>query len=141
MLTYTSIIETAQSHDGRWYARVGITNNGVAESMFISFPSQPTPAQVEAEARRIVLARNLDSGYTAAEVIGKTEFLGRFTDTELKNVMRTAKSNESIELMLERLRMADKVNLRSESLTASIRALEAANLIGTGRADQILGLA
>jgi hypothetical protein len=73
-------------------------------------------------------------------VVDKTNFLERFTDTELATILTTAKTQIAIEVYVKRLNEAPTVDIAAPRTIAGVKQLETYGLIGVGRADQILVL-
>lgn len=71
-------------------------------------------------------------------VVDKTDFLERFTDTELATILTVAKTNVAIEVYVKRLNEAPTVDLTAPRTVSGVQALESYGLIGAGRAAQIL---
>lgn len=82
-------------------------------------PAPPTPEQ----ARRIVT---------------KLYFINLFTDTELKAILTAAKTNVDIELLIVKANLTDSVDMEDPLTVTSVNLLEQSDLIGVGRAAQIL---
>jgi hypothetical protein len=70
------------------------------------------------------------------------DFLNRFTAQERVAIREAAKVNAQLDDYLQLLNAAPggKVNLTSDTVSAGVQSLEAAGLIGTGRAAEILTL-
>jgi hypothetical protein len=71
-------------------------------------------------------------------VVNKTNFLERFSDTELANILTAAKTQVAIEVFVKRLNEAPTVDLAAPRTVSGLQALETYGLIGVGRAAQIL---
>lgn len=72
--------------------------------------------------------------------ISKLEYMNRFTDQELAAIYTVAKTNVMVEIWLEKFKaVKDNVNLDDPRTVAGVHALEAAGLLGSGRASEILG--
>lgn len=74
-----------------------------------------------------------------SDIITKLEYLNRFSDVELEALYTAAKADVKLEIWLERFRLAEFIDLRDQRTVAGVQALEAAGIIGAGRAAQILG--
>ena len=72
-------------------------------------------------------------------VITKLEYMNRFHDDELATLYTAAKANVQIEIWLEKFKLAEFIDLPDARTIAGVQALEAAGIIGTGRAAEILG--
>lgn len=80
-----------------------------------------------------VITRKEDLG-----VITRLEFMQRFTQVERLTIRTAAKQNTAIEDMLNMVEIATYINVTRPDTVGGVRALEAAGLIGPGRADEIL---
>lgn len=65
-------------------------------------------------------------------------FRSRFTDAEKIAIYTAAKTNVQVQIWLDDLMAASDVNLDDSRTIAGVQALEAAGLIGAGRAAEIL---
>lgn len=74
----------------------------------------------------------------AIKQITRLQFLNRFTDTELDTIYTAAKTNVSLEVMLDKFRAAEYIDLNDTQTIDGINILEAIGLISTGRAQVIL---
>jgi hypothetical protein len=68
----------------------------------------------------------------------KLEYMNRFTDAELAAIYTAAKAVVQVEIWLKKFELATEVDLSDERTIAGLNALEAAGLIGAGRAQEIL---
>lgn len=75
----------------------------------------------------------------SSRVIGPLDLMRRFTDAELSGLYTAAKTNVMVEVWLERFKVAADINLDDPLAVAGMQALEAAGIIGVGRAAEILG--
>lgn len=66
------------------------------------------------------------------------EFREQFTQAEKQAIYTAAKSSVDVEVWLDDLRSVSYVDLDFPQTIASVRGLEDAELLGTGRADEIL---
>lgn len=73
-----------------------------------------------------------------SNVITKLEYMNRFQDQELAALYTAAKSVVQVEIWLEKFKVADFIDLADPRTAAGVRALEAAGIIGVGRANEIL---
>lgn len=71
----------------------------------------------------------------------KLEYLRRFTQHERIAIRAAAKVTPQLEDYLQLLELASDVRSDDPDIIAALAMLEAAGLIGAGRADQILGVA
>lgn len=71
-------------------------------------------------------------------VITKLDYMNRFTDEELATIYTIAKTNISIEIWLEKFKLASEINLDDPRTINGVNSLEQFGLIGSGRASQIL---
>ena len=74
----------------------------------------------------------------APRVITKLEYMNRFHDSELAALYTAAKSVVQIEIWLEKFKLAEFIDLDDPRTVAGVQALEAGQLIGAGRASEIL---
>ena len=74
----------------------------------------------------------------AQTVLTKLDYMNRFEDGELAGIYTTAKSSVEIEIWLEKFKLATEIDLTDSRTIAGVQALEAAGLIGEGRAAEIL---
>jgi len=74
----------------------------------------------------------------APKVITKLAFMNLFTDAELVTIYTAAKSSVAIEVWIKKLEAAKDVTLNNQATIDGVNALEAAKLIGVGRAARIL---
>jgi hypothetical protein len=72
--------------------------------------------------------------------VSKLEFMQRFTSEERIAVRTAADSNAAVKDYLEMLNASEVVDLTHALTVAGVQSLEAATLIGAGRAVQILAL-
>jgi hypothetical protein len=66
------------------------------------------------------------------------QFMDKFTDAELAEIMTAAKSSIELELWFKRFEMAQDILLTDPQTIAGVNALETAGLIAEGRATEIL---
>ena len=74
----------------------------------------------------------------AGTTLTRLEYLRRFTDAERKTIRAAAKVNDTLDDYLYMLEMAEEVRTDDPATVAGVQALEAAGLIGAGRAAEIL---
>ena len=72
------------------------------------------------------------------KIITKLAFMHLFTDAELVAIYTAAKSSVAIEVWIKKLEASTDVTLSNQATIDGVNALEAAALIGVGRAAQIL---
>lgn len=70
----------------------------------------------------------------------RLDFMNLFTDAELEAIYSAAKTTVSVEVWLDKFKLADWVDLTDPRTVAGVQSLETAGLIATGRATTILGL-
>lgn len=75
----------------------------------------------------------------ASRTLTRLQYMGRFTDGELAAIYTAAKSVVQIEVWLEKFKLAEFVDLDDPLTLAGLQGMEAAGLIGAGRAAEILG--
>ena len=139
------IIESNATASGKWQVRVVIDET---QSQFFKFESKPTQAQVDREAEIFVLNKQLVALQNAplpdiaaepvSRVLTKTQYMNRFTDAELGAIYSTAKVVVNVQVWLERFNAATEIDLDSPNVIGGLQAMEAAGLIGAGRANEIL---
>jgi len=77
--------------------------------------------------------------------LSKLSFVNLFTDAEYVGILTAARNNVQIEAWVKKMEMTAvdpdglSISLDDPRTAAGVQALEAAGLIGTGRASQILG--
>ena len=76
--------------------------------------------------------------YTEACRLTRFKFIERFTPTEIKNILAASKVNPDLELYLWKMQQAQEVSLLDPETIIGVQTLEAAGLLATGRAAQIL---
>jgi len=74
----------------------------------------------------------------APRLLTKLNYMNRFTDAELAGIYTAAKSVIQVEVWLEKFKAATDVDLDDPRTQGGVHALEAAGLIGEGRANEIL---
>jgi hypothetical protein len=72
-------------------------------------------------------------------VLTKLQYMNRFTDVELAGIYTAAKTVVSVEVWLEKFKLASEINLDDPATISGLQAMEAGGLIGMGRAAEILG--
>lgn len=72
------------------------------------------------------------------KVITKLQFLNRFTNEELAAVYTAAKTNVLIEVFMDKLKLAQEVNLDDPQTVGGLQALAAARLLSEARAQEVL---
>lgn len=70
--------------------------------------------------------------------ITKLQFLDLLTDAEIGNILDAAKTVKPIAVFVKKLELAGDINLSDPRTIAALNALEAAGLLGSGRAARIL---
>lgn len=68
----------------------------------------------------------------------KLEFLNRFTDEELANILETAKTNSLIAVWIKKLELAGDIRLDDQRTIDGVGGLEQLGILAAGRAAQIL---
>ena len=71
-------------------------------------------------------------------ILTKLAYMNRFTDSELATIYTAAKSVVSVEIWLEKFKLASEINLDDPYTIGGLKAMEAGGLIGAGRAAKIL---
>jgi len=72
-------------------------------------------------------------------VFTKLEFMNKFSPSELEAIYTAAKAVISIEVWLDKFKLAESVDISNPDTIAGIQALEAGGLLAEGRAVEILG--
>ncbi|MDD3675221.1 hypothetical protein [Thauera propionica] len=75
---------------------------------------------------------------SAPRVLTKLQFLNRFTNEELAAVYTAAKTNVLIEVFLDKLKLAQEVNLDDPQTVDGLQALAAAGLLSEARVQEVL---
>jgi len=70
--------------------------------------------------------------------LGKIEFLDLFTDTELDAILDAEETDKNVRRFLKKLDLADSIGMSNPSTIDGLNYMEAAGLIGAGRAAEIL---
>lgn len=73
-----------------------------------------------------------------ARLMSKLDYLNRFTDNELEAIYTAAKTNVTVEVWLEKFRLASEISLDDPKTISGVNFLEQSGLISTGRAAEIL---
>lgn len=107
-----------------------ITNVGA--SMVVD-PNPPTPSWHVDEPAPVP-----EQPQPTPRTITKLEYMNRFHDDELAALYTAAKSVVQIEIWLEKFKLAEFIDLDDPRTVAGVQALEASQLIGAGRASEIL---
>ena len=68
----------------------------------------------------------------------KLEYMNRFTDAELAGIYTAAKTVVSVEIWLEKFKLATEINLDDPVTIAGLQAMEVATLLVVGRSQEIL---
>lgn len=101
-------------------------NHGIGalfDGVTFTQPPQPTPKPIP---------------QTPIRITSKLEYMNRFTDAELAAIYTAAKSVISVEIWLEKFKLASEIDLDDPRTIGGVRAMEAAGLLATGRAAVIL---
>lgn len=70
--------------------------------------------------------------------LSKLEFMARLTQSELVAIYTAAKTSVEIEIFLTKFSFTDEIHLNNPELIQNLQAMEAAGLLATGRAMQIV---
>ncbi|MGD9663478.1 MAG: hypothetical protein AB7U63_19725 [Porticoccaceae bacterium] len=89
------------------------------------------------EVNAVQFAVKPEDSITAARVT-RLQFLQRFTDDEMNGFVTAAKTNAALEAYLMKLQNAEGVLLTDPSTIVGVQALEMMQIIGAGRAQEIL---
>ena len=77
-------------------------------------------------------------GNTASRpTLTKLEYMNRFTDAELGAIYTAAKTEVTVEVWLEKFKLAEFVSLDDPRTLGGLQALEAAGILAAGRALEI----
>lgn len=125
-------VEIYEVEPGRWGYRV----DSVVQEWNPDKEGFVPMSQADAQA----LARRLAAEMNVAESgITKLAFMERFTESELVAIYSAAKQSVAVEVWLEKLKMTTGNIVLTDFRTISgVRGLEAAGLIASGRAMEIL---
>lgn len=74
---------------------------------------------------------------SAPRVVTKLQYMGLFRDWELEAIYSAAKSVIAVEIWLDKFKMTPEVDLDDPRTIGGLQAMEAAGLIGPGRAAEI----
>ena len=75
---------------------------------------------------------------SSPRVLTKLQFLNRFTNEELAAVYTAAKTNVLIEVFMDKLKLAQEVNLDDPQTVGGLQSLAAAGLLSEARVQEIL---
>lgn len=75
---------------------------------------------------------------TPTRTLSKLQYMNLFTDSELAAIYTAAKTVVQVEVWLDKFRVTSEVNLDDPRTISGVQALEAAGLLVTGRAAEIL---
>lgn len=110
-----------------------ITPAEIATASGVTLTEQESAAlQLEFE------SRTEPDAYSTACKMTRLRFIERFTPTETKGILAASKVNADLELYLWKMQQALDVDLLDPSTIIGVQTLEAAGLLATGRAAQIL---
>jgi hypothetical protein len=73
-------------------------------------------------------------------VLTPLEFINRFTDQEAKEIIALSKTNPDVELWWIKYNKASFINLLDPQTVSGVQALEYLQVIGQGRANEILSI-
>lgn len=132
-----------------YYAYDAITR----ELLGISDNELPTPENGSTTQMQGVTALELRANYEwdpatvsfvekngpAKRLISKLDYMNRFTDNELIAIYTAAKTNVTVEIWLEKFKLASEINLDDPRTAAGLQILENSGLIAVGRAAEIIG--
>lgn len=74
---------------------------------------------------------------TATRTITKLQYMGLFTDNELRAIYTAAKAVVDVEIWLDKFKITPEVDLDDPRTIGGLQAMETAGLIGAGRAAWI----
>lgn len=70
--------------------------------------------------------------------ISKLEYMELFTDSEMASIFAAAKTSPLVEIWLEKFRLSEFIDLADPRNADGLQAIEAAGILGQGRAAEIL---
>jgi hypothetical protein len=139
------IIESGPTASGRWQVRVVIDET---QSQFFKFDAEPTQAQVDRQAEIFVLSQQLSalqnsplpdtSAEAPSRILTQTQYMNRFTQAELEAIYAAEAVSVAVRVWIKRFEAAPTIDLDTANTIAGLQAMEAAGLIGAGRANEIL---
>lgn len=71
-------------------------------------------------------------------ILTKLEYMNRFTDGELAAIYTAAKTVVSVEIWLEKFKLASEINLDDPATIAGLQAMETTGLLAAGRSTEII---
>ena len=75
---------------------------------------------------------------SSSRVLTKLQFLNRFTNEELAAVYTAAKTNVLIEVFMDKLKLAQDINLDDPQTVGGLQTLVAAGLLSEARVQEVL---
>jgi hypothetical protein len=117
----------------------------------VTIGEQLDPSWVECPNDDIAIGWSYDDEFHAPEpviqeevppvrisTISKLDYMDRFTNAELAGIYTAAKQSIQVEVWLEKFKLATHIDLDDPRTISGVHSLEAAGLIGQGRAEDIL---
>lgn len=125
---------------GIWYALVTLNKEGIPESFYLRFDSQPTMDAANAAGESLALKKNLEDAPLVAEgdSLSREAFFARFTNTEIATIYKAAATNDNLFAYVKKMELNPTIHKSNSDVISGLQLLEAVGLIGAGRAAQIL---
>ena len=99
------------------------------------------PGKTDEEVLALIAAEQpaqVQEGPAPAKIITKLAFMNRFTMEELAAIYTAAKSEVLVEVFLDKLKMAEYVDVADPQTIAGLQALAASGLLTEARVQEIL---
>jgi len=126
-----------------WHYLVKTATGALASESSLDIPSVPAGMEVKSYTDRQSQTKMWDEGLVdfvdrpvQATVLPAREFLDKFTKQEQKKIIKRAKTDEDIELVLERLNILSSAEMGPDTL-AALQYLEVLGDLDVGRALEI----
>lgn len=121
------------SKQSRLAARYGLDDDG---NVVDAYPGKTDEEVMAAIAEQ--QAAQAQSTEPSSRVLTKLQFLNRFTNEELAAVYTAAKTNVLVEVFLDKLKLAQEINLDDPQTVGGLQALAAAGLLSEARVQEVL---
>jgi hypothetical protein len=76
---------------------------------------------------------------TESRLLTKIAFMDRLTQKELEDIYTMAKQSVTVEVWLERFKLATEIDLDDPRMIAGLQTMEAVGLLSQGRSVEVLG--
>lgn len=96
-------------------------------------------ASLQEAERSKLISEQLAEEAAKAKVLTKLAFMELLTDTELAGIYTAAKQDVRVEIFMDKLKLAETVDLLSPQMQESLRALSEIGLLTPERVEEILG--